>query len=123
LAGEETVLEDSLHCRFARSAPGRIVCTICGFERAWPDALEPYLTNCPGASGGRTPPVGCLHRGEETRRVECPGCRGNVQLKVYACAHLSECVLAGQVEGLASCATCSLYEVAAQGLEPAARVL
>jgi hypothetical protein len=51
----------------------------------------------------------CRHRGEQSRMIECPGCRGAVRLKVFACAIHGECVLAGNVDPYATCVTCLEY--------------
>lgn len=47
----------------------------------------------------------CIHRGPETRRIECEECGKNVQLKVFSCAVHGECIVANKAL-LHSCALC-----------------
>ena len=35
----------------------------------------------------------CIHRGEQTRTVECESCKGSVKVKVFACDEYGECTL------------------------------
>jgi hypothetical protein len=61
-----------------------------------------------GAELGRTRP--CIHRGEARREKQCPTCRGQVRLKVFACALHGECTVARAAGGLACCASCLDYD-------------
>lgn len=60
----------------------------------------------------------CIHFGAETRRVECPTCRGNVQVKVFACAVFGECTLAKSLDGTACCQACEQFTPAKGPLSP-----
>ncbi len=51
----------------------------------------------------------CAARGEEVRREKCDGCRGAVQVKVFACELKNECTLSSVVPGIACCALCREY--------------
>ncbi len=51
------------------------------------------------------PDLSCAHRGPEIRLKGCKTCGGNVQIKVFSCDVHAECTL-GQLDGMASCATC-----------------
>lgn len=55
----------------------------------------------------------CIHRGEQTRRIECPSCRGQVQVKAFSCEVFGECVLGKKLPDIACCGTCKRYETAA----------
>lgn len=48
----------------------------------------------------------CRHRGVLLREEPCPGCTGQVRLKVFACALHQGCTVARVVAGCACCATC-----------------
>jgi SAM-dependent methyltransferase len=65
--------------------------------------------------GGPRPPVNqrrrCRHRGDETGdRVQCPTCRGRVQLKVFSCAIHGTCVLEKPNGSVRDCASCADHE-------------
>ncbi len=46
----------------------------------------------------------CHHRGEPTgETVACKTCRGNVQMKVFACSKHGRCTLGKSVEGVHRC--------------------
>ena len=55
----------------------------------------------------------CVHRGEQTRMIECPSCRGQVQVKAFSCEVFGECVLGKTLPDIACCGTCKRYETAA----------
>jgi adenine/guanine phosphoribosyltransferase-like PRPP-binding protein len=48
----------------------------------------------------------CIHRGEELRREQCPGCREGVVLKVLKCSKHGECCIDKAVAGVRSCSDC-----------------
>lgn len=49
----------------------------------------------------------CVHRGAETREVECKSCGGNVRIKLFACAIGGECHLSKKaVAGATACVGC-----------------
>lgn len=51
------------------------------------------------------PPPTCKHLGAETGElITCPSCRGNVQLKTFACARYGKCTVRKWVSGVACCA-------------------
>ena len=45
----------------------------------------------------------CLHRGEVARTEHCSTCRGNVLVKVFACAVHGQCQLSARVPGVKVC--------------------
>lgn len=45
----------------------------------------------------------CPHRQEESRLVSCPSCRGNVQIKVFACSLNGECTIGKAISGIHLC--------------------
>ena len=45
----------------------------------------------------------CLHRGEVVRSERCSTCRGNVLVKVFACAVHGQCQLSARVAGVKVC--------------------
>jgi hypothetical protein len=45
----------------------------------------------------------CRHRGGVVRSERCSTCRGNVQVKVFACAIHGQCQLSGRVVGVKTC--------------------
>lgn len=45
----------------------------------------------------------CLHRGELVRSERCSTCRGNVLVKVFACAVHGQCQFSGRVAGVKVC--------------------
>jgi hypothetical protein len=49
----------------------------------------------------------CVHRGAETRRIECKSCKGTVKLKVFACAVHGECMMNRSTKGVKQCAGCA----------------
>lgn len=66
--------------------------------------LERWRKNPPRQTKNRG---ACRHRGDETRRVECPTCGGRrVELKVFACSIHGECLPTRQLDGLTCCAQC-----------------
>ena len=54
--------------------------------------------------------VSCVHRGQETRRVDCETCRGHVQVKVFECDIHDECVIGRSVDDVVSCAVCKDWQ-------------
>jgi len=52
----------------------------------------------------------CKHRTKVLRTVQCPTCRGQVDVKVFACHLHEECSVGKQVGDRACCATCRDYE-------------
>lgn len=54
---------------------------------------------------------GCLHRGGELRREDCPACGGRkVRVKVFACAIHRECTAARKLPSIEKCRTCHEWE-------------
>lgn len=51
----------------------------------------------------------CQHRGIETRRVNCPTCRGHVELKVFACNLHVECLPVSRHAEIRGCDLCENY--------------
>lgn len=45
----------------------------------------------------------CVHRGEAADTVTCQTCKGNWQIKTFACSVHGRCTLAKRVEGVAGC--------------------
>ncbi len=53
----------------------------------------------------------CIHLGADTgETVNCPTCRGNIQVKVMQCSVYKECTIGKRVDGRQCCATCDKYE-------------
>lgn len=50
----------------------------------------------------------CAHLGQFTRAELCPSCRGQVRVKIFACAVHEECTLQKPLD-VACCATCEDY--------------
>jgi hypothetical protein len=73
------------------------VCRVCAhWQGPPPAAFRPFPPQPPA------PPRGpCAHLGEQAGERTCPGCRGAVRLKVFACAHPEH----GQTT-LAECGRC-----------------
>lgn len=56
----------------------------------------------------------CKHLGSDTGgTVRCSPCGGNVRVKLFGCALLTECTLTAAVPGIACCRTCPKHEPAA----------
>ena len=51
----------------------------------------------------------CVHRGEAIRTEGCKSCRGNVQVKVFACSEFGECTIAKKIGSAAMCYGCSSF--------------
>ena len=49
----------------------------------------------------------CRYQGIETRRIPCPGCRGNVEVKVLACELHDECTPRAHFPDMPNCTCCS----------------
>ena len=94
-----------MNCHFY-AIDGGVRCRRCGQMLITADPPERCHAACPAATGE------CRHFGEETRRVGCESCGGNVQIKVFACAAKGECTLGQPIEGIACCATCEGFEAA-----------
>jgi hypothetical protein len=62
----------------------------------------------------------CLHRGGVMREERCPGCRGAVRLKVFACSVHGECTVGKPLEALACCGACPDYDPGHAGQRPEA---
>ncbi len=54
--------------------------------------------------------AGCVHRGKELRREECPSCTTYVELKIFECEKHKECCIDKTVEGVMSCSGCNDFE-------------
>ncbi len=59
-----------------------------------------------------SPPLrnNCRHWGEELGTEDCPSCRGNIRIKVFACNIHDRCTLRKALEETACCAGCGDYE-------------
>jgi hypothetical protein len=58
-------------------------CRICNYWRQpAPDNPRPF-----DAKAALRLTAACRHLGEQTGWRDCPTCRGNVRLKIFACAH------------------------------------
>jgi hypothetical protein len=68
------------------------------------------LWDLPNTGGPAVRRGNCVHRGADVRTVKCPTCRGEVQIKVFACALHQECTLAKAVHEIACCQTCQDFE-------------
>lgn len=53
--------------------------------------------------------VPCQHLGSVVRTAPCEGCRGMVQIKVYACSLHERCALGTSLPDVHSCFTCEDY--------------
>jgi hypothetical protein len=51
----------------------------------------------------------CAHFGSEVRWQPCDACKGNIRIKVFACAVHQETTLSKKLDGLACCAGCKDY--------------
>lgn len=47
----------------------------------------------------------CPHRSTEFRLVDCPSCRGKIELKVFRCDLHGECTIAKKLPGVHVCGT------------------
>jgi len=63
----------------------------------------PIAGGLPAASAALVDYRQCLHRGEVVRSERCSTCRGNVLVKVFACAIHGQCQLSGRVAGVKVC--------------------
>lgn len=52
-------------------------------------------------------PLTCSHRGQVTRQIACNSCRGQVAVKVFACAVHGECTMLKKREELCGCQDCT----------------
>jgi hypothetical protein len=85
-----------MHARDSLVSTG--VCMVCDYWRESPPAeYRPFPPPKP-----RGP---CVYLGGLTRLRECPGCRGTVKVKVYACGHPAH----GETT-LAECTACRDFE-------------
>lgn len=48
----------------------------------------------------------CKWKGEQTGKVRCPSCRGNVMVKIFQCQKHDRATLTKAVAGIACCTTC-----------------
>lgn len=82
----------------------RTGCHFCTVALAHPAFKQQWLSS---QVKSRSVAVTCKHLGEYTGRlVECQGCRGKTQLKVFGCGKHGECTQGKRVEQLACCAGC-----------------
>lgn len=52
----------------------------------------------------KSPDLSCIHRGAQTRTIECPTCSNTTtRLKVFACSQFGECTISKKVDGIATC--------------------
>ena len=73
-------------------------------QRHWAAVREAQRANQPPPPRPTAPAnQDCPHRGDVVRLVSCPGCRGNVLIKLYACAVHGECTLGKAVDGVHVC--------------------
>jgi hypothetical protein len=98
-------VEDVFFCAHPKvCAPSQLVTAeVCGICRLRaqppPEAFRDFPPTPPGDGAGGIPaadwlrrlatgPRGpCQHLGEQVGLRDCPGCRGRVQVKVFACGH------------------------------------
>jgi len=59
-----------------------------------------------------SPQVACQHRKEVVGEMECPTCRGSVQIKLFSCSIHQQCTVAKPMKELACCLTCEDYSTA-----------
>lgn len=52
----------------------------------------------------------CIHKGEVQRMVECQSCSGKVEIKVFRCSKFNEATIGFEIENVACCRTCEIYE-------------
>lgn len=74
-------------------------CTACGrthWSKYTPDKIR---RNCTSDST-------CQYRGDTLRLVECPSCKGKIQVKVLKCTLFECCQLGTKIEGVRSCVGC-----------------
>lgn len=81
---------------------------------------DPRLFQCwedqrgPGQNRHGTPPANrsalCQHLGDQLRNEPCQTCRGDVQVKVFACGIHGECTLGKELPHIACCLRCHYYE-------------
>ncbi len=55
----------------------------------------------------------CCHRGTVLEEQQCRSCRGNVSLKIFACALHGRCTVGKPLPDCACCATCQDYQTQA----------
>lgn len=84
---------------------------LCRRRKDWFAAFEKGETMLQRPSAS-PPPLrdDCRHRGEELGTENCPTCRGNIRIKVFACELHERCSLQKALEGTACCARCGDYE-------------
>jgi len=63
----------------------------------------------PPKAADRSPPIECAHRGERTRLEKCQTCKGNVSVKIHACAIHGECTSDKRFAGIQDCESCENY--------------
>lgn len=68
----------------------------------------------PGQRGASTtleaPRQPCKHRGELLRTLQCPTCRSQIGVKLFACFLHEECTVAKQFADVACCGACRDHE-------------
>lgn len=98
-----------MDCNFKVMSIGHVVCKRCGRLLKTNDPPERCHAMC-RIAGPKPKPQVCHHRGPELRRVECPTCSGNVQVKVFGCAVFAECTIAKPLPGIQCCEACPRYQ-------------
>lgn len=78
-------------------------CTECDRPQTWRVGLKP-IRQCKKAQKP------CAHLGNETRKVQCQSCGGNVQIRVFQCSVHGECSQSKDV-GVKTCQGCQDYSV------------
>lgn len=102
-----------MRCDFARTSDTTLRCTVCGCTREWTRTDTLPKQQCRGATprpAARSQAAPCVHLGSELRLQDCPTCRGNVRVKVFACPLHGETTLAKPIEGLHCCDGCWDYD-------------
>jgi len=84
------------------------------FFLLWEEKRGPGQRNTRKPMAARQPT--CEHLGGITGQRPCQGCRGNVQVKLFACSIHGECSLGRQVDDTACCAVCEEYVPASKGI-------
>lgn len=64
---------------------------------------EAGIKEAPVLPGG----LECVHRGDLIREQKCDSCRGNVNIKVFACALHGECTMFKKIPGVHKCDGCA----------------
>lgn len=100
----------------------KLKCDACGFWVWSPDPPERTYHRC-GQPKERLPdPPPCIHKGEQTRVIECQLCGERDRMEpVYVCSIYGECTVrkfkSGTVGALPTCLGCTHYEPSFEATE------